>query len=96
MTTDHIAEAVRLTKLGEENLKNVYGTAENATAYARLAQVHATLSLSDPNPELDHVRAAGRELLAALTDETDHDTSSILRVDDAREAQLPNFREVSS
>ena len=94
MTIDHIAEAVRLTKLGEDNIASSYGyITEN---YARLAQVHATLSLSDPNPELDHVRAAGRELLAALADETDHDPASSRRVDDARDALWPLVREVTS
>jgi hypothetical protein len=94
MTIDHIAEAVRLAKLGELPLHS--SDANHATTFARLAQVHATLSLSDPNPELDHVRAAGRELLAALADETDHDPASSRRVDDARDALWPLVREVTT
>jgi hypothetical protein len=96
MTTDHIAEAVRLTKEGEAHLRQPSNLTNYAVAYARLAQVHATLSLSDPSPELDHVRAAGRELLAALADETDHDPASSRRVDDARDALWPLVREVTS
>jgi hypothetical protein len=89
---DHVAEAVRLAQLGEKSAAGTVSTED----YARLAQVHATLSLSDPNPELDHVRAAGRELLAALADENDHDPASSRRVDDAREALWPLVREVTA
>ena len=62
--TDHIAEAVRLAKLGEEHFSNAFGHADHADAYARLAQVHATLATR--GEPAGHPVTPYREALAEL------------------------------
>jgi len=61
---DHVAEAVRLTKEGEEHLRYMHGRADHATAYARLAQVHATLAAR--GEPAGHPVTPYREALAEL------------------------------
>ena len=82
--TDHIAEAVRLAKLGEEHLSNAFGHADHADAYARLARVHATLATrgepaGHPVTPYREALAELREGVEALLDALDGGADSYCR-----------------